>query len=153
MCEKKTLDLYAAVKGGLKNEMYVDDLGDRRGASLKFRFRTRSAGLRGEVGGWKNRDEDRQCIMCSMQEDENVEHVLFKCKAYRSEREQLWREVVGTEDIEWWSRLGEEEKVRVLLGGETDTTDEAGRIDRGVKKYLRKVMDKRRRWMGQGNGL
>ncbi len=88
-----------------------------------------------------------------MQEDENVEHVLFKCKAYRSEREQLWGEVVGTEDIEWWSRLGEEEKVRVLLGGETDTTDEAGRIDRGVKKYLRKVMDKRRRWMGQGNGV
>ncbi len=82
-------------------------------------------------------------------------YVLIKCKAYRSEREQLWGEVhvVGTEDIEWWSRLGEEEKVRVLLGGETDMTGEAGRIDRGVKKYLRKVMDKRRRWMGQGNGL
>ncbi len=60
---------------------------------------------------------------------------------------------VGTEDIEWWSSLGEEEKVRVLLGGETDMTDKAGRINRGVKKYLRKVMDKRRRWMGQGNGL
>ncbi len=40
--------------------------------------------------------------------------------------------------------MDEEEKVRVLLGGETDTTDEAGRIDKGVKKYLRKVMDKRR---------
>ncbi len=99
--------------------MYVDDLGDRRGATLKFRFRT---GLRGEVGGWKYREEDRQCIMCCMQEDENVEHVLIKCKAYRSEREQLWGEVVGMEDIEWWARLGEEEKVRVLLGEETDMT-------------------------------
>ncbi len=52
-----------------------------------------------------------------------MEHVLVKCKAYRSEREQLWGEVVGTEDIEWWSRLSEEEKVRVLLGGETARHD------------------------------
>ncbi len=26
-------------------------------------------------------------------------------------------------------------------------------IDRGVKEYLRKMMDKGRSWMGQGNGL
>ena len=48
---KKTLDLYAAVKKQLKEEKYINDTGDRRGASLKFRFRTRSAGLRAEVGG------------------------------------------------------------------------------------------------------
>ena len=52
---KKTLDLYAAVKKQLKEEKYVNDPGDRRRARLKFRFRTRSAGLRAEVEGWKNK--------------------------------------------------------------------------------------------------
>ena len=62
---KKTLDLYAAVKKWLNEEKYVNDPGDRRGARLKFRFRTRSAGLRAEVEGWKNKEEARQCVMCS----------------------------------------------------------------------------------------
>ena len=85
---KKTLDLYAAVKKQLKEEKYVNDPGDRRGARLKFRFRTRSAGLRVEVGGWKNKEER---VMCSDREEESVEHVLLRCTAYRSEREQLWK--------------------------------------------------------------
>ena len=59
---KKTLDLYAAVKKWLNEEKYVNDPGDRRGARLKFRFRTRSAGLRAEVGGWKNKEEAKQCV-------------------------------------------------------------------------------------------
>ena len=54
-----------------------------------IRFRTRSAGLREEVGGWKNKEEARQCVMCSEGEEESVEHVLMRCTAYRSEREQL----------------------------------------------------------------
>ena len=37
-------------KKQLEEEKYVNDPGDRRGARLKFRFRTRSAGLRAEVG-------------------------------------------------------------------------------------------------------
>ena len=36
------------------DDKYVDDPVDRRGAKLKFRFQTRSIGLRAEVGGWKN---------------------------------------------------------------------------------------------------
>ena len=42
------------------------------------------------MGGWKNKDEARQCVMCSEGEEESVEHVLLRCTAYRSEREQLW---------------------------------------------------------------
>ena len=78
---KKTLDLYAAVKKQLEEEKYVNDPGDRRGPRLKFRFRTRSAGLRAEVGGWKNKDEARQCVMCSEGEEESIEHVLLRCTA------------------------------------------------------------------------
>ena len=74
---KKTLDLYAAVKKRLNEEKYVNDPGDRRGARLKFRFRTRSAGLRAEVGGWKNKEEAGQCVMCNDGEEESVEHVLM----------------------------------------------------------------------------
>ena len=93
---KKTLDLYAVVKKRLNEEKYVNDPRDRRGARLKFRFRTRSAGLRAEVEGWKNKEEARQCVMCSEGEEESVEHVLLRCTAYRSEREQLWELMEAT---------------------------------------------------------
>ncbi len=137
---KKTLDLYAAVKNGLKKESYVDDPGDRRGARLKFRFRSRSAGLRAEVGGWKNREESRQCVMCSEGEDESVEHVMMRCAAYRREREQLWEGIRSESGLgEGWGWLEEEEKVEVLLGRDMDM--EGGeRIDSKVKNYLRRVV-------------
>ena len=82
-----TYNIYMAVKDRLKKEEYVDDLRDRIGARLKFKFRTRSAGLGAEVGYWKNREESRECVMCSEEEDEYVEHVMMRCEAYRSERE------------------------------------------------------------------
>ena len=145
---KKTLDLYAAVKKRLNEEKYVNDPGDRRGARLKFRFRTRSAGLRAEVGGWKNKEEARQCVMCSEGEEESVEHVLLRCTAYRSEREQLWELMEAECGLgEDWRWLEDEEKAKVLLGQDMEGGE---RIDRSVKSYLRKVMDKRRRWMGLG---
>ena len=78
------------MKKHLKEENYVNDPGDRRGARLKFRFRTRTAGLRAEVGGWKNEEEATQCVMCCKGDKESVEHILLRCTAYRGEREQLW---------------------------------------------------------------
>ena len=36
-------------------------------------------------GGWKNKEEARQCVMCSEGEEESVEHVLLRCTAYRSD--------------------------------------------------------------------
>ena len=142
---KKTLDLYAAVKKRLNEEKYVNDPGDRRGARLKFRFRTRSTGLRAEVGGWK---EARQCVMCSEGEEESVEHAFLRCTAYRSEREQLWELMEAERGLGEKRRwLEDEEKVKVLLGQDMEGGE---RIDRSVKSYLRKVMDKRRRWMGLG---
>ncbi len=41
------------------------------------------------MGSWKDRDESRQCVMCSVGEDEDVGHVLMRCEAYKSERDQL----------------------------------------------------------------
>ena len=34
--------------------------------------RTRSTGLRAEVGGWKNKKEARECVMCSEEDKESV---------------------------------------------------------------------------------
>ena len=48
---------------------------------------------------------------------------------------------------EEWRWLEDEEKVKVLLGQDMEGGE---RIDRSVKSYLRKVMNKRRRWMGLG---
>ena len=48
---------------------------------------------------------------------------------------------------EEWRWLEDEEKVKVLLGQDMEGGE---RINRSGKSYLRKVMDKRRRWMGLG---
>ena len=137
---KKTLDLYAAVKKQLKEEKYVNDPGDRRGARLKFRFRTRSAGLRAEVGG-RTKRVYRQCVMCSEREEESVEHVLLRCTAYRSEREQLWKLMESEWGIsEGWGWLDEEEKVKVLLGQDM-CLEGARREDRQQYEELNKEGD------------
>ena len=74
----------------------------------------RSAGLRAEVGGWRNKEEDTQCVMCCKEDEENVEHVLLRCAVYRGEQKQLW-DLMETE-CGGWGWLEEEEKVRVLVG-------------------------------------
>ena len=38
----------------------------------------------------------RQCVTCSEGDEESVEHVLLRCTAYRSEREQLGKGVDGS---------------------------------------------------------
>ena len=51
----------------------MDDPIDRRGARFKFRFRTRSAGMRADVGDWKNREESRVCgVWCVVRENTKV---------------------------------------------------------------------------------
>ena len=86
--------------------------------------------------------------MYSEEDEESIEHVLMRCTAYRSEREQLW-EVMEVE-CEGWGWL-EEEKVKVLLG--QDMCMEGGdRINSSVKSYLRKVIGKTR-WMGHGTSI
>ena len=68
-------------EGRIEVREVVDDSRDRGGARLKFSFRTRSAGLRAEVGYWKNREESRECVVCSEGEYESVEHVMMRCEA------------------------------------------------------------------------
>ncbi len=80
--------------------------------------------------------------MCSVGEDEDVEHVLMKCESNKSERGQLWEGM----RTECWERLDE---VKVVLGKDVEE-DEA--TDKSVKKFIRTVIDKRRRWMYPGNG-
>ena len=84
------------------------------------------------MGGWKNKEEARQCVMCSERDEESVEHVLMRCTAYRSEREQLWELMEAERGLgEDWRWLEDEEKVKVLL------IQDMERIDRSVKSYLR----------------
>ena len=140
---KKNMYLYTAVKDELKKEEYVDDPRESRGARLKFKFRTRSAGLMAEVGYWKKREESRECVMCSEGENESVEHIMMRCEAYRSERECQW-EVLRTESRieEDWGELEEKKKMEMLLGRDM-VREETDWVERCVKSYLRKVMDKR----------
>ena len=66
----------------------------------------------------------------------------------RAQIYQLWELMEAERGLgEEWRWLEDEEKVKVLLGQDMEGGE---RIDRSVKSYLRKVMDKRRRWMGLG---
>ncbi len=47
------------------------------------------------------------------------------------------------------AQLDQEEKVKVLLGKDME---EEEATDKSVKRFIRKVMNKRRRWMDLGNG-
>ena len=78
---------------------------------------------------------------------------MMRCEAYRSEREFLW-EVLRTESgiEEDWGELEEKEKMEMLLGRDM-VREEMDRVDLSVKSYLRKVMDKRKRWMELGTRI
>ena len=91
------------------------------------------------MGRWKNKEEARQCVMCSEEDKESVEHVLMRCTAYRSEREQLW-EVMEVE-CEGWGLL-EEEKLKVLLGQGGERIDSSVNFIKiiKVKIYLRRLI-------------
>ena len=109
---KKTLDLYAAVKKWLNEEKYVNDPGDRRGARLKFRFRTRSAGLRAEVGGWKNKEEAKQCVNSQLlynQVSHNcriIQYSAVYCMSYLQSFPFLFFLWLFVADIFHWFLLG-----------------------------------------------
>ena len=75
---------------------------------------------------------------------------MMRGRAYRREREQLWEVVRSGSGLgKGWGWLEEQENAKVLLGQDMGI-EGVERIDRSVKSYLRKVMDKRKRWMGLG---
>ena len=64
-------------------------------------------------------EQRRGQTVCDVQqgEEESVEHVLLRCTAYRSEREQLWELMEAECGLgEDWRWLEDEEKAKVLLG-------------------------------------
>ena len=116
MCGKKSLDLFSEVKRKLVLEDYLKCVRGRRGVSARFGFRSRSVGLRAEVSGWSNGNVAGTCVLCCMDEEEDVEHVLLRCGAYAEERRKLWS--VLEEDCVGWGEMAEGEKLVVLLGEE-----------------------------------
>ena len=110
VCGKRSLDLFSEVKRKLVLEDYLKYVRGRRGVSAWFGFRSRSVGLRAEVSGWSNKNEVGTCVLCCMNEEEDVEHVLL----YEEERRKLWSVL---EDCVGWGEMAEGEKLVVLLGG------------------------------------
>ena len=138
VCGKRSLDLFSEVKRKLVLEDYLKCVRGRRGVSAWFGFRSRSVGLRAEVSGWSNRNVAGTCVLCCMDEEEDVEHVLLRCGAYAEERRKLWS--VLEEDCVGWEEMAEGEKLVVLLGGGGAR----------VSSFLRGILERRRRWTGVG---
>ena len=86
----------------------------------------------GVIGMWWG----RVCMLCCMDEEEDVEHVLLRCGAYAEERRKLWS-VLG--DYVGWGEMAEGEKLVVLLGGGGAR----------VSNFLHGILEKRR-WTGVG---
>ena len=138
VCGKKSLDLFSEVKRKLVLEDYLKCVRGRRGVSAWFGFRSRSVGLRAEVSGWSNGNVAGTCVLCCMDEEEDVEHVLLRCGAYAEERRKLWS--VLEEDCVGWGRW---RRVRSwwFCWGEGGAR---------VSTFLRGILEKRRRWIGVG---
>ena len=136
VCGKKSLDLYSEVKRKLVLEDYLKCVRGRRGVWAWFGFRSRSVGLRAEASGWSNRNVVGTCVLCCMDEEEDVEHVLLRCGAYAEERRKLWS--VLEEDC--------------VDGGDGGGGEVSGFVEgRGVKvsTFLHVILEKRR-WIGVG---
>ena len=105
VCGKRSLDLFSEVKRKLVLEDYLKCVRGRRGVWAWFGFRSRSVGLRAEVSGWSNRNVVGTCVLCCMDEEEDVEHVLLRCGAYAEERRKLWSVLEDCVDGGRWRRV------------------------------------------------
>ena len=90
--KKSTLAHYQKFKTKLQCEEYLmSSINDFSGAQLKFKARSYTLGLQYEKRKWENDDSDCICPCCGL-EDETLEHFLFKCNFYSSERQKLMKE-------------------------------------------------------------
>jgi hypothetical protein len=135
------------------HERYLDDRVDLKGARLKMLCRTGCLPTMERVGRevrpkWAK--ERRTCMACNEGAVETVQHFILDCPNYEHHRKELFcavdktltRALDGTQ-IEQWRNGGQGHRLRILLGGRIGDPPIEDRIDRSVKRFLRKAWNKR----------
>ena len=84
MCEKNKLRVYRELKEVFECKKYLYGVPDM-GSKLLFRFRSGTHGLNEELGRHITRNVSKACVICNC-DCESVEHVLWECPAYSSNR-------------------------------------------------------------------
>jgi hypothetical protein len=134
--------------GCLVPERYLDDRDDLKGTRLKMLCRMGCLPLMDRVGReqspvWPK--ESRLCLACSSGEFEDVAHFILRCPSSARQRARLFtyidsvrsRAMVGEPHIEG------DEALHVILGKRIGDPRLEDRIDREVKKFLRKAWNAR----------
>jgi hypothetical protein len=135
------------------HERYLDDRVDLKGTRLKMLCRTGCLPTMERVGRevrpkWAK--EHRTCMACNEGVVETVHHFILDCPNYEHHRKELFYAVDKTltraldrTQIEQWRNGGQGHQLNILLGGRIGDPPIEDRIDRSVKRFLRKAWNKR----------
>jgi hypothetical protein len=128
--------------GQLVPERYLDDRDDLKGTRLKMLSRMGCLPLMDRVAreqrpAWPK--ESRVCLACSQGEVEDISHFVLGCPAYSRQRTRLLANL-GTIVT---PHLGRAEALRIILGKRIGAPRVEDRIDREVKRFLRKAWNVR----------
>ena len=134
-------------RGSLVCEQFLDDNADVIGRKLKLMCRTGCLPTLKRVGRKEHWDDClTQCRMCACGEIESTEHVVTECAAYARYRLALFREVDAALHDERTAlgdatcgSMGQTDLLDLLLGRSTGIAAVDCRIDKLVKRYLRKA--------------
>jgi hypothetical protein len=135
------------------HERYLDDRVDLKGTRLKMLCRTGSLPTMERVGRdvrpkWAK--EHRTCLACNGGMMETIQHFVLDCPVYTTYRKELLCSVdkalaraLDETLVNQWHDGGPDHRYRILLGGRIGDPLIEDRIDRSVKRYLRKAWNKR----------
>jgi hypothetical protein len=128
-------------RGALVPEPYLNDRDEPVGRRLKLMCRAgclpilkrvvREAGLS---------DRHGVCKMCSSGEVEDIDHLIMSCEAHAKHRIKMLKHVSLD------SSLSRSEKVDILLGKCTGVPKTNTKIDRAIKRFLKKAW-RNRKWL------
>ncbi len=111
---KTKLDLYRKIKSDFKVEKYLLLNIDKYEKSLLSQLRYGILPLRIETGRFCNeKREERICVNCDTNNVETVEHFLFECPMYDTQRLQFINSVQNS--IDNWDNITYEECLKQLF--------------------------------------
>jgi hypothetical protein len=139
--------------GQLVPERYLDDRNDLKGTRLKMLCRMGCMPVMDRVGRearpkWPK--ESRTCLVCNHSQREDIKHFLLECPAYAGPRARMVNDVkrvlgraVGPSGPVDFHAMDATTRHLVLLGRRIGDPVAEDRIDRTVKRYLKKAWNAR----------
>jgi hypothetical protein len=135
-------------------ERYLDDRRDLKGTRLKLLCRTGSLPLMTRVvrearitsGPLAN----GRCLACTTGDTEDIQHLVLDCPLYTTHRSTLLTDVhraltntSGYVTTHCFNNMDKPSQLAVLLGRRTGDPRAEDRIDRSMKRFLRKAWNRR----------